>query len=229
VEIFDREDPRALVNLVPPAMREAIEALALDHADLLELDEASFKKRLKEERRFISPTDNRVRLRFWDAYDRAQADFKPIAISHAFGGICTRDYFYKCYLKDPFRLAWLLCPPASYLTIAEEALAFGLEQLREILAMENEQKDVKTGVMKLDLNLLKLKVKVVEMLDARLKGGILQKSVQVNVGASAQDVNTAALGLSMEEMQRQMRELEKRERAAVRGGAQPSDIEVMPT
>lgn len=234
VEIFDAEDPRSLVNMVPGEVRKAIEALATgSEASLLAMDEQALKRRLKEEKRFLSATDNRIRLRFWDEYDRAQGEQRQITISHAFAGICTRQYFYQGYLKDPYRLAWLLCPPANYITIAEEALSFGLEQLRDILAMDDQEKDTKTGTLKLNLNLLKLKVKIVELLDQRLKGGIVQKSVQVNVGASAGDVNAAALGLTMEEMQRQMKELEKRERLATRGGAlspgDPVDAEIIAT
>lgn len=213
--LFDAEDPRALVNKVPRALREAMERTLADYGSLFDQDEQQFRRTLRENGRHLTATDNRIRINFWLEYDRSVAEQRELNISTVVAGACARDYFYKSYVKDPYRVAWLLCPPASYQVIADEALTFGMEQLRDILGMDNYEK--KNGLDVLNMNLLKLKVKIVEMLDLRKNGGAVNRNLNLNatVGSSAAHVTRAAEEFSMEALDKELAQLQERGNRAV--------------
>ena len=202
-----------MVNIVPPVVSESLLESTQKREDLFCLDERTLFKMLRKEECTPTATDNRIRLAFWMEYDRAQAHNKSMTMVAVFAGVCSADYFYRRYLKHPEKVAWMMCQPSSYQVIAEEALAFGLEQLREILSLSvvlpNGRADVKLG---------ELQAKIVAMLDTRVKGTITQrletKNMSLNISTSDTAVAKAAMAGTMDDIDQRLKELELRERRA---------------
>lgn len=210
LSITDAENSRSIVRLVPPAVSQLFQDHIFTHEEFFNLDEKELYKRLRDTNAQPSPTDNRLRLKFWMEYDRVQdRQESQINITNVVAGICSREFFYKNYLKNPYKCAWLLCPPAGYMVKAEEALEFSLEQLRDLL----EQPHIGAGG-KVDTKLGELKVKIFAMLDARVKGAVVQKNLNLNVSTSNDSVAKAAVASTTDDMRRQLKELERRNRVA---------------
>ena len=216
VDLFNRAEPRALINLVPGAVADAFLETSQKRTDLLGLDEKTLYRTLRQEECTPTPTDNRLRLKFWDEYDRAQATQTGMDMISVFAGICTKDYFYGRYLKAPEKVAWLLNPPASYTIKMEEALSYGVDQLREILDMP-----LVNSQGRFDVKLAELKAKIVAMLDVRVKGAVVQKventnkNMSLNVQTSDRALAEKLVGASMSDLEKRLKELERRERRAL--------------
>lgn len=222
-DLWSRADERALINLVPGSLGEALLAASQSHPELFQMDERTLYKSLRDLNMQPTPTDNRLRLAFWNEYDRAQATHRPMEMVSVFAGVCHKSYFFGRYITRPEKLAWLVCPPASYEVVATEALSYGLEQMREILSLP-----IKDAQGRVNVKLGELQAKIVVMLDQRLKGGFTQrlesKSMQLNISTSDSQVAKAAAQGSMEEIERRIKELEKRERKALHLTEGASDV-----
>lgn len=229
--LFETDNERSIVNLVPKAIRTAIEEHLHTNPELFDKDERDLYKWFRKEERIPSPTDNRLRLKFWDEYDRAQAQNLPsMTMINVLSGICSKEYFYGTYLKRPYKVAWLLCPPTGYLNKAEEALEFGLEQLRDIL----EQNHLTGGYLidgqmvnqKVDLKLGDLKMKIVAMLDNRVKGAVIQRSVHLNANVGAAQIQKATTEATVDSLRRQIKEMDRQNKVAQNLPMAKPDIEI---
>lgn len=210
---WNRDDERALINLVPRVVEESFIQASKVRPELFNMDEQSLATRLRKEKRNPTPTDNRLRIAFWQAYDRAQAEGKMrLEIGSIFVGVCTKAYFYNEYLSRPEKVAWLVCPPASYTVMMEEALTFGLGQLRDILNTPHTLEDDK-GELKIDLKLATLKAKIVAMLDVRINGAptqkIEQRNMNLNIETTDKRVQDIMTSNSMEEIEARLIELRR--------------------
>lgn len=209
ISLFDRSDERSVVRLVPLAVSNYFEDHIAARPDLFAVDERDLYQTLRKEQKQPTPTDNRLRLKFWDEYDRCQSMGKgSMQMASVIAGICSKQFFYDRYLKTAEKVAWLLCPPTGYLTKAEEALEFGIEQIRDIL----DQPHVVGG--KVDTKLGDLKAKIVMMLDVRVKGAVMTKNVNMNLNATTKQVANAATAVSAEDLMRQLKDIEALNRKA---------------
>lgn len=137
---WDETDPLSVINLVPDPLRRQLELLRRsDKAHLLDLTETDLFKALDRLNQRPNPTDNRLRVKFWLEYDRLHETAERVSprmvCANITSRVCSRELFYKHYITNHPRLAWLLCPPASYMARMQEALNFGVDQVREILAL----------------------------------------------------------------------------------------------
>lgn len=209
ISLLEESNERSVVNLVPPTVGKAIRDHVFEREELFNIDEKELYKILRNDSKSPSPTDNRLRLKFWDEYDRVQAHgCNSMNMSNVLSGICSREFFYHNYLQRVEKVAWLLCPPTGYMVKAEEALEFGIEQLRDLL----EQPHVLGG--KVDTKLGELKAKIVMMLDTRVKGAVIQKTMNLNVNTSNQGVARAAAAGTAEDLMKQLKELDRKNRQA---------------
>lgn len=207
ISVSDEQNPRSVVNLVPPSVSERLKQHVFEHPELFDKDEHTLHKYLRAQERTPSPLDNRLRLKWWMEYDRVQARGEAqMNMVNVLAGLCSRELFYGHYLKNPNKCAWLLCPPTGYMVKAEEALEFGLEQLRDILDLPH----VNYG--KVDTKLADLKLKIVALLDTRVQGAIVQKNVNVNLGAQAKGIDNATAAATMEDIKKQLTELRRRDK-----------------
>lgn len=209
VDLWDRANDRSLVNLVPRTVAAHLEQAQASRPDLFNLDEKALKRAVSP-----SPTDNRLRLAFWMEYDRAQSTQKSMNITQVYSGICSRQYFEDKYLKTPERVSWLACQPHAYSLIMEEALAYGIERLREILDLP-----MISSSGKVDTRAAELILKTVALLDQRVKGAVVQRaevrSLNVNMNSAASSLEQKMLTGNVEEMEARLKYLEKREQEAL--------------
>ena len=93
----------------------------------------------------------------------------------------------------------------------EEALAYGIERLREILELPMFDKKGRV-----DGKAAELILKTVALLDQRVKGSVVQRaevrSLNVNMNSAASSLEQKQLMGNVEEMEARMKFLEKRER-----------------
>jgi hypothetical protein len=221
IMFWDRNNPRSLVNLVPPLAAKKLEAARLDPyvAEILDIyDESQMVKELRDIGYGPTATDNRLRLKFWVEYDYAQSNnLKQLDVKRIVAGICSQAFFYTRYLDQPRKVAWLLCPPSGYMAKSEEALTYGLGQLRELLEMPHI--DPHTG--KLDTKLGELKLKIVALLDQRVKGAVVQKSMNLHAvtGAQAYKSLTGAMEKpSMDDLESRLKRLDQEVKLMGLGG-----------
>lgn len=214
ISLLDKTDPRSLVNLLPGALKTALESAYEKDPVLFGMDERVLLGTLRSRKQTPTITDNRLRMKFWNEYDRVQAtSTKEVNVTAIIAGICSRQFFYEHYLKSPEHVAWLLCVPASYEVVMEEALQFALEQMRDVLALPNED-----ASGKLNTKLIELKAKITDMLHARVKGAVVQKNLNIN--ATPAQVQQTGEDMTMEDIQRRMKEIEKRKAQAINGGSE---------
>ena len=174
VLVWDELNPVSVINLVPPMVADRLREARAKAPEFFDLDEHRLYRLLSSRSLTPTPTDNRMRLKFWMEYDNQLLKNDRFLMSRAFSGVMASDTFYKNFLCYADRIAWMICPPTNYLVKAEEALEYGLEQLRDLLMQPHVDESGKVNT-----KLGELKAKIVAMLDLRLKGGIVQKQLTV--------------------------------------------------
>jgi hypothetical protein len=208
VTIFDENNPRSVYTLAPESLKKVMRSSLEKHPEYFNLCEYDLYRKLRRQNKTPTVTDHRIRMRFWDEFDYAVTNGNnTINLVRVTAGVCSRDYLYNGYFKRPEAVAWLMCPPAMYQIKVEEALSFGIDQLRT--ALEADMFDKKGNI---NVKLLEAKMKIVAMLDMRVKGSIptIQKNLNVNV--SDKSIQKAMENRSMEEIQRRIDELARKDK-----------------
>lgn len=229
ITIFDEADPASVISMVPDKVREALLACHAEAPKLFDMDEQSLDAHLRKVKIPPSATDNRLRLKFWIEYDRCKADsISAMTMTHVISNICSKEFFYNHYLKRPSKCAWLLCPPISYSHKLEEALEFGLEQLRDILSTphweESLDRDGLPTTPTFNAKIASLKLSVFKTLDDRKHGIATQriestsKSLSITAQIPASDrklISQLATQSSEEDLYTKLEQAKKREREAL--------------
>jgi len=198
---LDQSNPRSLINLMHPELRDAILAL---NPEELQRDESYYRKNFEKD--FFSVSDWRMRTNFWYEYVNAQAanrNFRPWSI---WSGVSTKPVFDARFLKEPKRLAFLICPVADMTVALREAMQQGTNQLRELVTAKIIRPD---GTM--DARAAKVALDALIFLDAKLNGGIVQhhkvEQTSLNVNTSPEQLATSQK--SSEQIRARIKELEQ--------------------
>ena len=210
VILLDRAEPRSLLNILRNTdVAQAIEDLAYENPDYLDADERALKKVVndalrKADRNPIGPLENRLRVGFWNEYNRAQDVRGKMDMTRVFAGVCTSQYFFHNVLRNKERLAWMLCPPVAYMNAMEEALLHGIEQIRDIL--DAPLYDKKGTLISKNAELL---LRTVQWLDQRVKGAIIQKmdTRSLVLHGNMNDKPQNSEPVSVDQLQKQIDEL----------------------
>lgn len=224
--IWDEEHPRSLINLVSERVKEEMKKGVVGHPDFFDRDERDLLLLLKRNALGPSPMDNRIRLKFWMEYDYCQHYQKEaIDLARVTSGICSFEYFYRKYITCVSKLSWMLCPPTGYVVKSEEALEFGLDQLREILELPLVDANGKVNA-----SLANIKVRITEMLDNRVKGAVVQKNISYNMhalsngddrklGVEAREIGLISEDKTYDKLLKRLSDLRGIERGLENGGA----------
>lgn len=211
IDVFNRTEPRALINLVHPTVAAAMVRAHQMDPDLFGLVERDLFKKLRASERTPSSTDNRMRMSFWMEVDRAGNEGCDIDTSRIYSPVCSKQFFFQHYLNNPSRVAWMLTPVVGYEVKMEEALDFAMDRMRAFLEIDPNP----PGAKQPNIKLMELQAKIFAMIDMRLKGGHTQrtesKSLQVNISATEKQVAKVTQELSMEALEKRIRELDKRD------------------
>jgi len=193
--ILKKDNPRSLMNIAPQGVSELLEKM---DPKLLQLSERELKLRVPED-----PQLNRLRIAFWKEYDNAQSQMRGMLWNNISRFLQLRPVSYTKYFHNPQTMAYILCPPASYDVFLEESLSHGMTRIREILDLPLRDEDGKVNPKVGELIL-----KAAAFLDLRAHGGFLQKSVHAEVGMSVGGMKKLANELSLEEIDKKIKELE---------------------
>lgn len=214
--LWNFHEDRSLPNILPEEFANRVQAVINQDPSLFGMEERALKKRIfhEHDNTGISPTLNRLRMKFWVEYDRAQSEQTLMHLPLVFAGVCFQEQFYSM-MQNRWSLAWVLCAPANYLVTMEEGLQFGIEELRDVLSLPTVTSKGATNN-----GLINAKIQIVQMLENRLKGAVTQKiertskSVNVNVNEPVANPRIAAMvaGMSLDEMKGQLEDLRNRKR-----------------
>lgn len=197
-----------MLNLLPPSYQELLIEAARVHPELFGISETELKLLLIRDKIRPNKLDHTLRLAFWKEYDLAQHENRMMNMGVLYIGICESPQFSNLW-RFPHKVAWIVNRPLSYDSMMTEALEFGLSQLRDILELDH------LVGKKLNTQLIAAKIKIVKMLDDRIKGAVLQrieqKSIGVNVHTTDKQVASLAMNGSMEEIERKLADLRKRD------------------
>lgn len=233
--LWDDEDPTSIPKIVPPYVGEKIIKAYKDRPDLFVKNENELVALLVKEGARPTATDRRLRLSFWEEYNRVVAGLddattrytRTMSIDNVVRGVCGKSYFTETYLKYPTLIAFLVCPPASYVRAIEESLTYGLDQLREILEIPNtddvtetnRRTGVTTTVKVPNYRIMELKAKIVMALHQQTKGSLVKHEIdqktmiltgslgQLNKGRES--VSTITHRMSVDEIDSKLKQLER--------------------
>ena len=193
-EPFDENDPRSLVNIIPREIKPALNAVP---KEWLLLNEQELQHLVQPE-----PGLNRLRLAFWAEYEDAQRNVRRMDL-HVLSQLTGMPSKYiLAQLRSTDRMAWVLCPPASYEMFLDEALSFGMKRLREdILGMDIKYADGSVDPKKADILL-----KAIAFVDMRKHGGIVQKNLHLH--GSTKDMKSFSRKLTDQEIDARIAGLE---------------------
>ena len=200
---FNRAEERALINLVPPALGERILKAYRNRPELFGLDEKALIKSFTDYgERGPGPLSNAIRMKFWYEYDEAQNHRRRMKIQNIMAGICDEMAFYKTF-DHPEKVAWVLTQPVRYDAATEEMHQFALSRVRRTL--EADPFNEATG--KVDTKLAEVQLKIFQMLDTRIKGAVVQKTM--NVHASLPDKKNLTEAARHEELENRIKAIER--------------------
>lgn len=183
VAYWDEGDPTCLVNLLPNMIKE--KAMQLPPELLL----SAQKNRDRIKSRTKAGMADSLRVALWQEYyacvDNRKPEMRTKAILH---GVCDSAQF-KELIRDPALLAYILTPPGNYHYAMQSILDVSLMRLREIVALPlvNTEGEINT-------KLIDQMLKIVMMVDNRVKGSVVQrvaidqttKSLQVSLNQDYQ-------------------------------------------
>lgn len=195
-QIIDQDDPRAIINLVPKKIQNAIWDLYNDHEHLTNLSEQEFLKENK-----TSQNMDMMRLSFWREYNRAQDSCGKMITKNIYGPVMSADTFYEKFLSKPINVAWMLIPPDEYQLALETYLSHGRQALREILTANKFNED---GT--LNVQVAKVILQAYALIDNRIHGSAIQRIEQKTATISMTNPESEVSG-SQEELRKELEEL----------------------
>ena len=141
--LFDGENPRSLMNLLPDELTKQIKnLLTSDDAKLLGLGERELEREIARKGFMVDLNDVRLRESFWREFDRMQdedARDPKMNMTFILKGIIIKDIFYSQYIRNYHKLAYLLSPPTAYMHRLHDALNCTTEKIRAIVAAMPEK------------------------------------------------------------------------------------------
>lgn len=166
---------------------------------LLSMNETQLRNKLDP-----SWTHEQLRLAFWDEYfltiDNNENKIRPAAV---YSRVCTKDYFFEV-ISNPLALAFIVRPPQDYIYQMRSLLNMGLERFAEILKLPLENNG------QINTKLIGEIVKVVTILDNRVKGAVTQKiqidGTQKNLNVN---VNTYEAPKTHQDIDKELRNIER--------------------
>ncbi len=201
IDPFSRSEPRALINIVGESLETAILTAHAARPELFGLPEAELYDKLYMENKEPNGVDNALRMRFWFEYDEAQNEKRKLKIKNIWTGVCEDMAFYGA-LKKPHKVAWLITRPLDYEIATAELHQFTLAQLRKIVSTPL----VVNG--KYNASAAKDKIEIFKLLDQRVKGAVVQKTLNVHSSLVGK-ANALSEEARREDVERRIKELER--------------------
>ena len=159
--LLDRKNPRSLVSLVPEAMAIQIEKLWKSElaSEVLGLNEIGLLKNLKRLGRTPDPLDHKVRVKFWLEFERIQDQVRleKLNMANILGNDFPKDTFYRFYITDPYKLAFLLRPTGDFSILMEMVQREAMNTLLRLIGeMDTSDKEMHLKQINKLLHVLKV-------------------------------------------------------------------------
>lgn len=103
---------------------------------LLGVNEHQLLSELRRRRKSPCALDYKLRVKFWLEFERVQVEVPKMAkmnMLNILGLDYPKETFYRFYITDPYKLAFLLCPPTDYEKLIDVVLSVSTQKLLEIL------------------------------------------------------------------------------------------------
>lgn len=205
VDVFDTDSVYSLINLVDDGLRDQLLEASQKRPELFGVDEAALLEQLGKP----SNLDILLRESFWNEYDRAQAEGGRMVPAKVYTGICLKETYQRC-VRNPSRLAYLVCRPLNRTASLQAAYHRGMECVQRIFDLP-----LYDGEGKLNLKVAELQLKTFNLVDIRLHGAptqrIEEKRMSLNFNSSDKELGHIAIDGTMEQITQRIRELEKRD------------------
>lgn len=134
---FDPNSKRSLANLLPPEMASQMRLVWNGElGELFQASEAALLSAMARAGHPAEPLDHTLRLRFWIEFNRCQDEdwnHPKLNMALVLGRDIAREKFYKSYITDPYKLAFMLSPPVQYRQALEAALQTAMAKLQEFI------------------------------------------------------------------------------------------------
>ncbi len=172
-----RDDTRdKIVDLTANRLQEAIIEVPEKYWDM---DEGELNNCAK-----YTQTDKGLRFSFWREIERVWArrekgNKSTITAEMVYLGVCSRGYFYNTFLKKPNKVAWMVCPMQRYEKRLEVILSGLHERVYEITELPVYKTD-RNGNKVPDASTAKVILEAVKMVEDRLLGSAVQRTVTKN-------------------------------------------------
>ena len=137
VVLFDKANPRALCNVLPePVFRQVQNLYNSEDSYLIGLSDSELIREAKLRGKIYGTLDFNLRARFWGEYGRflTENDHRGhMSMPYVLGRRIPKETFYKHYITDPLKLAWLLKPTIPYEEQIDAVLCLVMSKLLEML------------------------------------------------------------------------------------------------
>lgn len=195
--IRDERDQFSLIHFLSPKLKELVMILPEEY---LMNSEAELRLECKP-----TPTDYALRVSFWREFEKMMwRGSGRIVCAGVFGGICSELYFYKKFIRNEAKLAWMVRPMQVYQKEMEAILYRGTERLWELMEIP-----IKNGKGVIDPKKAEILLKTITQVENRVKGMAVQKSESrsMNVNVSSRTKATQSID-TMESLDRRIKQIE---------------------
>ena len=138
--IFDRHNPRSIINVVPTRLIPVLEEIKVRMPKTLLLPEYELRKKIKP-----SETHDRLRLSFWDEFNKVAGHNKKMSLDCIIRGACSYSVWVAQYERDCRKILWIVTPPKSYALAMRQILDHGIEKMLQVVQLPI--RDEVTGVI----------------------------------------------------------------------------------
>lgn len=212
-DIYDKKDPRSLVNMLPKKWSDTFEKIVTNDPLVFTIsEEEAFKK--------YSPNTAlcRIRFAFWREYERARSKFQTIDVTQISGIVKLPSFYIENLLCDENNLSFILTPPTHYENILDEALSYAMKRIREeVLTLPFKKKEITVisnadGSQEaienevVDHQVVDKFLKAAQMLDIRVHGGIVQKNIHLHKQVT--ELEPTAVQRDLIDIDKRIKELE---------------------
>lgn len=215
-DVMTVENPRSVVNLLPPKVREKVLKFNESHPEYFNKPEDQLYKLLKDNCALPNQVEDTLRMKFWVEYERAQSlGLRAMNMSNISNGVVTYKYFFDLYMNLATRVAWLMCPPINYVSSMDEILHNCWRTFSDAARMEFDPKDP-------DFKVLDYKLKIFREVDARRNGVQVQR---IETKSESKILVGHVNATNEQDLERILREAKKRE-SELDGAIKPAEIVV---
>jgi hypothetical protein len=164
--IFEEDNPLSLINLIDSEKwKETLQRMRVECPKMFFASEKDIQSKAQP-----TPVVYRLRLAFWDEYERAIATRSKMKLIDVVSNHCDRKYFYESIMTNNMYMLFIITPPRNYELAQRHILDQTTQRLTEVA--EISPVDAEGRV---DYKLAALQIKIHMQAEARVKGSIAQR------------------------------------------------------